>query len=93
MLDHVSAQVIAHAVVVPYRPGQQVLHPIRGGIPGVLGERPAVLAWQVRQQPSTNARARRRGSTRPNRAATRPSNASSSPCQRAGSTLWPAATV
>jgi hypothetical protein len=38
-------------------------------------------------------RARRRGSTRPNRAAIRPSNASSSPCQRTGSTLWPAGTI
>ena len=28
-----------------------MLHPIRSGVPGVLGDRPAVLAWQIRQQP------------------------------------------
>jgi hypothetical protein len=28
-----------------------MLHPIRVGVTGVLGDRPAVLAWQVRQQP------------------------------------------
>jgi hypothetical protein len=36
--------------LVPQRPAQQVLHPIRAGIAGVLGDRPAVLAWQVGQQ-------------------------------------------
>jgi hypothetical protein len=50
VLDEVGADVIAHAVVVPHRPGEQVLHPIRGGIAGVLGDRPAVLAWQVSDQ-------------------------------------------
>src|SRR5215217_3906257 len=75
--------------------GQQVLHPIRRGVSGVLGDRPAVLAWQVRQQPLDKRPARRRGSTRGNRPATRPSSSSSPACQRARSpsTLWPAATV
>jgi site-specific DNA recombinase len=50
VLDEVGADVIAHAVVVPHRPGEQVLHPIRGGIAGVLGDRPAVLAWHVSEQ-------------------------------------------
>jgi hypothetical protein len=53
------------------------------------------LRGRSARSPSTNALARRRGSTRPNRPATRPSNSSSPACQRAGSTsrLWPAATV
>jgi hypothetical protein len=51
VLDQVSTEVVADPVVVPHRPAQQVLHPIRAGIAGVLGERPAVLAWQVGQQP------------------------------------------
>jgi predicted DNA-binding protein (MmcQ/YjbR family) len=29
-----------------------MLHPIRGGVPGLLGNRPAVLAGQVRKQPA-----------------------------------------
>ena len=51
VLDQVGAHVIADPVVVPHRPAQQVLHPIRAGVAGVLGDRPAVLAWQIRQQP------------------------------------------
>ena len=51
MLDHMVAGVIADHVVVPHRPGQQVLHPIGAGIPSVLGDRPTVLMWQVGQEP------------------------------------------
>jgi hypothetical protein len=51
VLDEVVADVITHAVRVPYRTGQQVLHPVRAGIAGVFSERPAVLARQVGQQP------------------------------------------
>jgi hypothetical protein len=50
VLDEVGADIIAEGVFVPDRPGEQVLHPIRGGIAGVLGDRPAVLARQVGQQ-------------------------------------------
>ena len=50
VLDHVVAEVIAHLVLVPHRPGQQMLHPVRVGVTGVLGDRPAVLSWQVREQ-------------------------------------------
>jgi hypothetical protein len=32
--------------------GWERLHPIRAGVAGVLGDRPAVLAWQVGQQPA-----------------------------------------
>jgi hypothetical protein len=38
-------------VVVPHRPAQQVLHPVRGRVAGVLGQRPAVRPRQPRQQP------------------------------------------
>jgi hypothetical protein len=51
VLDQVPTEVVADPVVVPHRPTQQVLQPIGAGVPGVLGDRPAVLARQVRQQP------------------------------------------
>ena len=50
VLDEVGAHVIADRVLIPHRPREQVLHPIRAGIPGVLGDRPAVLAGQVSQE-------------------------------------------
>jgi hypothetical protein len=50
VLDHVRAQVTADAVVVPHRPGQQVLHPVRAGVANVLSDPPAVLPGQVGQQ-------------------------------------------
>ena len=49
MLHHVAAQVIADRIGVRDRTGQQVLHPVRRRIPGLLSERPAVLAPQARQ--------------------------------------------
>jgi hypothetical protein len=51
MLDHVTAQVITHPVGVPGRPRQKMLHPARAGLPGLLGNGPAVLARQAGQQP------------------------------------------
>jgi hypothetical protein len=48
----IVADVIADRVVVPHRSGEQVLHPVRAGVAGVLGDRPAVLAGQVRKQPT-----------------------------------------
>jgi hypothetical protein len=45
MLDNVSAQVVAHCVLVPHRPRQQMLHRIRSFVAGVLGQRPAILDW------------------------------------------------
>jgi hypothetical protein len=51
VLDQVVADLVTDAVFVPHRPAQQVLHPIGAGVPGVLSQRPAVLAWQVGQQP------------------------------------------
>jgi hypothetical protein len=49
VLDQQGAHVVAHRVVVPHRPAQEVLQAVGGGVAGVLGDRPAVLAWQVRQ--------------------------------------------
>jgi hypothetical protein len=51
VVDQVVADVVADGVVVPDRPGQQVLQAVRGRLAGVLGDRPAVLARQVSQQP------------------------------------------
>ncbi len=50
VLHHVVAQVITDPVRVPVRRRQQPLHPIRAGLTGQLGQRPAVLALQRRQQ-------------------------------------------
>jgi hypothetical protein len=50
VLQQVVADVVADGVLVPDRSSQQVLHTVRGGLAGVLGDRPAVLAWQVGQQ-------------------------------------------
>jgi len=48
--DDVTAHVVAHLAGVPFRALQQVLHPVRRPVPGMLGDRPAVLARQLRQQ-------------------------------------------
>jgi hypothetical protein len=52
MLHHIGTQVVADQVRVPGGGGQQPLHPIRGALPGVLGQLPAVLATRVAQQPT-----------------------------------------
>ncbi len=51
VLDDIPAQVIADRTGVPPGRSQQVMHPVRGDIPGLFGYRPAVLAPQPRQQP------------------------------------------
>jgi hypothetical protein len=87
MLHHVVTYLVADLVGIPLRPSEQVLHAIRGPVPGPLGDGPAVLARQVRQQAEYQLPGRRRDSTRVKRQAVRvirPSNAS---CQQAGSTL------
>ena len=50
MLDDVAARVVADAASVPFRAGQQVLHPVRRGVAGMPGDGPAVLAGQLGQQ-------------------------------------------
>jgi hypothetical protein len=51
VLDHRGAYVVTDRVGVPLGPSQQVLHAVRSRFTGPLGDRPAVLAQQVRQQP------------------------------------------
>jgi hypothetical protein len=51
VLSDVVADVVADRIFIPYRPAQQVLHPVRVAVADLLGDRPAVLAWQVGQQP------------------------------------------
>jgi hypothetical protein len=46
----VVAQIVPDPIGVPARAGQEVLHAIRIGIPGVFGDAPTVLARQIRQQ-------------------------------------------
>jgi len=50
VLHHVVAQVVTDPVRVPVRRCQQPLHPVRAGLTGQLGQRPAVPALQRRQQ-------------------------------------------
>jgi hypothetical protein len=52
VLDDVVPDLIADRVLVPDRTAQQVLHAIGGRIPGVLSQRPAVLAGQLGQPPA-----------------------------------------
>jgi hypothetical protein len=47
MLQHI----LTHAAGIPPGPAKQVLHAVRTRLPGPPGDRPAVLARQVRQQP------------------------------------------
>ena len=61
-VDDVVTQIIADRVGVPFRPRQQVLQPVGGGIAAVLGDRPAILAVQARDHPSINSPAWRSGS-------------------------------
>jgi hypothetical protein len=50
MVDNVGPQVRTDTVGIPDRSGQQMLHAVGRGVPGVLRQRPAVLPWQVTQQ-------------------------------------------
>jgi hypothetical protein len=44
--------------VVPDRTGQQVLQPVRPAVPDRLGDRPAVVIFQLHQQPAHHLAAR-----------------------------------
>jgi hypothetical protein len=48
----VAADVVTDAVDIPARGAQQPLHAVRGHRPGVLSQRPAVLALESGQQPA-----------------------------------------
>lgn len=52
LIEHVAAQVITDTVDIPVRGAQQPLHPVRRPRTSVLGQRPAVLALQTREQPT-----------------------------------------
>jgi hypothetical protein len=93
VLDQVVAHVIADGVLVPDRPSQQVLQAVGAGLAGVLSDRPAVLAWQVGQQPE-HQRPGVPSRLHPAEPAGDPAQQLLQPgCQLAGDTLWPAATV
>jgi hypothetical protein len=51
VLVHIGLQVIADRVRIPLHAGEKLLHPVRYGIADRLGELPAVLALNRRQQP------------------------------------------
>src|SRR4051794_6209620 len=93
VLDDVVAQILLDAVGVPSGPRQQMLHPIGGGVAGMLGQRPAVLARRSASSASRNPRTRRRHSIRPNRPAIRSSSSSTPADQPAGPTLARATTA
>src|SRR5215216_7376117 len=69
VLDHLAAQIIPDQVGIPVGGGQQPLHPIRGGLAGVLGQLPAVFpchgAPAVRADTPAPADAARPGRTDP----------------------------
>jgi hypothetical protein len=48
---HMGPHLGQQSVRAPGRLAQELLDPVRGGMPGPTGHRPAVLAAQVRQQP------------------------------------------
>ena len=52
MLHHVIAQIITDPIVLPVGRRQQPLHPVRISLASLLGQRPAVLALQRREQPT-----------------------------------------
>jgi hypothetical protein len=55
LVGQVGDDEVAHrgrgGALVPRHVVEQTLHPVRRPVPGVLGQRPPVLAWQVSQQP------------------------------------------
>src|SRR3954471_9461413 len=80
----VVAQVSAHAVGVPHRPLEQVLHAVRIPVAGVLGDAPAVLAREVSQQAEHEPTRPAAGLDPGEPAAVPSSSLSASPRQRAG---------
>src|SRR5262245_232337 len=84
MLYHVAADVVIDCVGVPPSTRQQVLHPIGVASPACSAIVQQFLRRSPDSNPSTNARARRRDSTRENRPATRPTSSSNCPSHRLG---------
>jgi hypothetical protein len=50
VLHHISAQVVAHGVGVPIGGIEQPLHSVWSALADVLGQLPAVLAFNRREQ-------------------------------------------
>lgn len=50
VLHRVAPHIVTDGVGVPLGPAEQVVHAVRGGLPGPLGDGPAVVARQVRQE-------------------------------------------
>jgi hypothetical protein len=50
VLEDVAAQSVRHRLGIPHRTSQQMLRPVRAGIPGMLGDRPAVRPRKTSQQ-------------------------------------------
>ena len=46
VLDHIGPQVIPDRIGVPAHAREEILHPVRRGVPRRLGQLPAVLALQ-----------------------------------------------
>jgi hypothetical protein len=97
-VDDIAAHVVTHTVCVPDRLTQQPLHRARRTIPGLFRQLPTRTGVHIGQQPeqerpSRNARACRRGSTRPNRPAIAANPVSNSASHCSTATLCPAATA
>jgi hypothetical protein len=70
VVHHIAAQILPHRLGVPRRPRQQVLHPVRSGVTGMLGDRPTVRPRQPGQQ-TEQERSSPPGAARPGRTAPR----------------------
>jgi hypothetical protein len=93
VLDDVGTHVVADRVLIPDRSAEQVLHPIRAGVAGMLSDRPAVLTRQVGQQPQ-HERPGVLAWLHPAKPARDPAQQLVQPCLPSRrDTLWPAATV
>ncbi len=93
VLDDVAPQVITDTVGVPPGPPQRCCIPPGVGSPACSAIDQQFFLGRSDSNRSTNARARRRGSTRPNRPAIRLISSSNISGHRAGSTLASAATA
>src|ERR1700681_3210393 len=51
MCAHIRPQILAHTVGIPLGARQQMLQPVRARVTTALGQRPAILAPQIRDQP------------------------------------------
>jgi hypothetical protein len=87
VLGNVVAQVVANSISVPLGSVHQVLHAVRGWLPGPLGDGPAVLARQVCEQPEHQPLCAAPGFDPCEPACDPVHQAYNASCQRAGFTL------